>query len=107
MKKNRPGFGIRVLARPSQRLALAQVLFAESTAIGVRSTEADRVVLERERRRVDTELGRIAVKVVYDSEGRPQVSPEYDDCRRVARARGVAAARGGAHRRARSLEGAR
>ena len=43
MKKNRPGFGVRVLGRPADRLALARVLFAESTALGVRVSEHDRL----------------------------------------------------------------
>jgi hypothetical protein len=89
MKKNRPGFGVCVLARPSDRLALARVLFAESTAIGLRATEVDRILLARETRRVSTKYGRIGVKVVRDGEGRIDVSAEYDDCKRVATARGA------------------
>lgn len=89
MKKNRPGFLVRVLARPSDRKALAQVLFAESTAIGVRTTECDRLVLERERRTVTTAHGRIGIKVVRDVEGVASVSAEYDDCKRAARKTGA------------------
>jgi len=85
MKKNRPGHLLRVLARPSERLALARVLFSESTAIGVRATESDRLVLEREQRRVETPYGRLRVKIVWDVEGRPFVSAEYDDCKRAAK----------------------
>ncbi|MGI9592424.1 MAG: nickel pincer cofactor biosynthesis protein LarC [Myxococcota bacterium] len=90
MKKNRPGFLVRVLARPSERLALARVLFAESTAIGVRVTESDRIVLERETLRVETPFGRIRVKRVRDPDGVPSVSAEYEDCRKAARKAGVA-----------------
>ncbi len=90
MKKNRPGFGVRVIARPADRLELAQVLFSESTAIGVRTTEADRLVLFRETRRVSTPHGRIGVKVIRDGEGRIGFSAEYDDCKRAAKARRVA-----------------
>ncbi len=89
MKKNRPGFGLRVLARPSERAALARILFAESTAIGVRATEADRLVLARELHRVATDFGRIGVKLVWDGAGRRHVSPEYDDCKRAAKRAGV------------------
>jgi uncharacterized protein (TIGR00299 family) protein len=89
MKKNRPGFGVRVIARPADRVALARVLFAESTALGVRCTEADRLVLAREVRRVETKFGRIGVKVVRDGEGRVDVSAEYDDCKRAAKASGA------------------
>jgi uncharacterized protein (TIGR00299 family) protein len=90
MKKNRPGFCLRVLARPADRLALARVLFAESTAIGVRTSELDRLVLARERRKVKTRYGRIAVKLVRDAEGRLTASAEYDDCKRAAKRTGAA-----------------
>jgi len=89
MKKNRPGYLVRVLGRPSERLALARTLFTESTALGVRVTESDRIVLERAERRVTTRFGRIRVKRVRDPEGRVSVSAEYDDCRRAARRHGV------------------
>jgi hypothetical protein len=89
MKKNRPGFLVRVLARPSERLALAGILFAESTAIGVRVGELDRVLLDREERRVSTPYGRVGVKVVWDTEGRPLVTAEYDDCKRAAQKSGA------------------
>ena len=89
MKKNRPGFLVRVIARPSERLRLARTLFAESSAIGVRVSEADRVVLAREPREVDTPWGRIGVKIVWDVEGAAHASAEYDDCKRAARKQGV------------------
>lgn len=92
MKKNRPGFLVRVLARPSERLALTQILFAESTAIGVRSVEWDRLLLQREQKRVATPYGRIRVKIIRGG-GRDGdsvvVSPEYDDCKAAARSKGV------------------
>lgn len=89
MKKNRPGFAIRVVARPAERDALARVLFAESTTLGVRVSEADRIVLAREERRVATPFGPIRVKLVRDAAGRPTPSAEYDDCKAAARRAGV------------------
>jgi len=89
MKKNRPGILVRVLGRPSERMALARVLFAESTAIGVRASESERIVLEREALRVRTPFGAIRVKRVFDPDGRPLVSAEVDDCRRAAVRAGV------------------
>jgi uncharacterized protein (TIGR00299 family) protein len=89
MKKNRPGMLVRALARPSDKLAVAHRLFAESTAIGVRVYEVDRIVLRREIRRVETPYGRIAVKVVQDPDGRETFSAEVDDCVRAARKHGA------------------
>ncbi len=89
-KKNRPGFLLRVLGRPSQRLPLSRVLFAETPTLGVRVAEWDRLVLERELRRVRTAYGPVAVKFVRSPDGRLDVSAEYDDCKRAARKHGVA-----------------
>jgi uncharacterized protein (TIGR00299 family) protein len=90
MKKNRPGFLVRVLARPVDRQPLARILFAESTAIGVRTSDWDRLVLERETVRLKTPLGSLRVKVIRGPEGRVQYSPEYDDCKRAAKKSGIA-----------------
>ena len=90
MKKNRPGFLVRVLARPVERDQLARILFAESTAIGVRTSEWDRLVLERKTVRLKTPFGSLRVKVIRGPEGRVQFSPEYDDCKRAAKKSGTA-----------------
>lgn len=89
MKKNRPGFLLRVLAKPSDRTALAGILFSESPTLGVRVSECDRLVLSREKRKVDTEFGRIGVVVSGNGAGRTDVSAEYDDCKQAARRAGV------------------
>jgi uncharacterized protein (DUF111 family) len=89
MKKNRPGFGVRVIGRAADRLALAGVLLRESTALGVRVSEQDRLLLAREQRKVATAFGRIGVKLVRDGAGRRDVSAEYDDCKRAARRTGA------------------
>jgi uncharacterized protein (TIGR00299 family) protein len=85
MKKNRPGFLVRVLSRPVQRIELTEILMSESTTLGVRSVEWDRVVLPRHSRKVSTPFGRIGIKFVNTSDGRVEVSAEYDDCKRAAR----------------------
>jgi uncharacterized protein (TIGR00299 family) protein len=89
-KKNRPAFLLRALTRPSGRLPVADVLFAETTTLGVRVAECDRLVLEREVRRVATPYGPIAVKFVRAPDGRIEPSAEYDDCKRAARRAGIA-----------------
>jgi uncharacterized protein (TIGR00299 family) protein len=89
MKKNRPGFLLRVLARPADRVPLSGVLFEETPTLGVRALECDRLILPRETRRVETPFGRIAVKISRGERGRIDVSAEYDDCKRAARRCGV------------------
>ena len=89
MKKNRPGFAIRVVARPAEREVLAGVLFAESTTLGVRVAEMERLLLTREERKVATPFGSIRVKVARDAAGRGIPSAEYDDCKAAAKRAGV------------------
>jgi len=89
MKKNRPGFLVRVLARPADRTVLAHLLLAESSAIGVRTSEWERLVLERGSRRVETAHGRITVKIVRRPDGSLGFSAEYEDCKRAAQTTGA------------------
>lgn len=90
MKKNRPGTLITVIASPPRRSALAGILFAESTTIGVRVTETLRERLERESVTVDTRLGAVRVKVARRRGEVLNAAPEFDDCVRLASEHGVA-----------------
>jgi pyridinium-3,5-bisthiocarboxylic acid mononucleotide nickel chelatase len=83
-KKNRPGFLVRVICRPSERGALARVLLQETTTLGVRTADWDRLALPRETRRIETPFGRISVKFARRPGGQLDVSAEVDDCRRAA-----------------------
>jgi uncharacterized protein (DUF111 family) len=85
MKKGRPGYLIRVLARPADREQLARRVLLHSTAIGVRFYEAPRLKLPRESRTVQTPFGRVRVKVTLAPDGRITAAPEYESCRRAAR----------------------
>jgi uncharacterized protein (TIGR00299 family) protein len=91
MKKSRPGVTLGVLAAPADRDRLAGVIFAETSTIGLRWAPWRRIVLPRERRIVETEYGPVAVKVATAPDGTTNLAPEFDDCRRLARTRGVAA----------------
>jgi pyridinium-3,5-bisthiocarboxylic acid mononucleotide nickel chelatase len=89
MKKNRPGTLVTVIAPPSRREAIAAVLFAHSTTIGVRYQEMQRDTLEREIRTVATPLGAIRFKVATRAGSVLNASPEFDDCARIAAERGM------------------
>jgi hypothetical protein len=86
MKKGRPGHLLRVIAKPEHREAIAQLIFAETSSIGLRMYTAERRVQARKLREVETQYGKVRVKVT--SEG--YFSPEYEDCRKLALASGVA-----------------
>ncbi len=89
MKKNRPGLEIRLLAKPEQAEALANLVFAETTTLGLRISTAERRVLERESVSVATPYGDIRVKVGRRNGHVLNAAPEYEDCRKAALERGV------------------
>jgi hypothetical protein len=90
MKKGRPAVTISVLADPAAREQIAAVLFAETSTIGLRFHPVARLKLVREIIEVETQWGRVRVKVSRAGDDALTVSPEYDDCKRVARERRVA-----------------
>ena len=90
MKKGRPAVTISVLAEPSARERIAAVLFAETSTIGLRYHPVARLKLTREIKEVDTRWGRVRVKVSRGGGDTITVSPEYDDCKRLAREHRVA-----------------
>ena len=86
MKKGRPGVLLTVITERERRTAIEELLFAETTTLGVRWQEWERTVLERESIPVETEFGSVSVKV-GKREGRVyNVQPEFDDCLTLARA---------------------
>jgi uncharacterized protein (DUF111 family) len=89
MKRSRPATMLRVLAEPADRERLAGIVFAETSTIGLRWTTWRRTVLAREDRTVDTPWGSVRVKVARAPDGTLNVAPEFEDCRRLASARGV------------------
>ena len=90
MKKNRPGVLISILCRPADRDVLYGLLFEETTTLGVRSYEVERRALGREFVGVETEFGRVNVKVARRDGRVVNLTPEYDDCREAALRAGVA-----------------
>jgi len=84
MKKNRPGVVLSVICPPAQAEALAALVFAETTTIGLRRQEVQRWALARERVEVETPYGIIGVKVAKLGGKVMTASPEYENCRRLA-----------------------
>jgi uncharacterized protein (DUF111 family) len=85
MKKNRPGVKLTVLCEASQIPMLEQILFRETTALGVRRWPADRHKLDRHACSVTTQWGPIDGKVAIQVDGSRRFAPEYESCQAVAR----------------------
>lgn len=84
MKKNRPATRIEVICHKEQLQALADILLSETTSIGVRYHLCDRMILKRESLDVETTLGRVNAKKITLPNSQVRITPEYDDCKRIA-----------------------
>ncbi len=83
MKKNRPAAMLSVLCKTGDTEKLSDIIFMETSTIGIRVQELERITLNREVRTVQTELGEVRVKLVSVS-GLERVQPEYEDCVKIA-----------------------
>lgn len=84
MKKNRPAYQLDVICREQDAPVLEEILFRETTTIGIRRMRVGRSVLEREIRPVDTSLGEALVKVCTWGDGE-KIYPEYESVAGLAR----------------------
>ena len=89
MKKNRPGILLTVVAPPDARERLTGIIFRETTTIGVRYREMARECLDREEVTVQTPFGAVRMKVARRNGEIQNVSPEFEDCARIARERNI------------------
>ena len=89
MKKNRPGMLITVLCQAADEGKFQEMLFAETTTLGVRSTLAQRRILPREWVKVSTRFGEVRMKVARVNGQVRQASPEFEDCRKLAEEKNV------------------
>ncbi len=89
MKKNRPGVLFSMLCTDKDRERLMQLLFMETTTLGVRSYEVERHALERSVVSVETPYGPIDVKVAHLNGRIVNEMPEFDQCRLAARTANV------------------
>lgn len=91
MKKNRPAQTLSVLCEPEQVALMTDLIFAETTTLGVRTTEWKRSCLQREWISVETPYGNIRVKVGRQGGELRTATPEFEDCRARAQDAGVPA----------------
>jgi uncharacterized protein (DUF111 family) len=89
MKKQRPGVMLSVLCEEAKVEALAGILFAGTTAFGLRTDKVLRLKLARRTETVRTEFGEIDVKIGLKGDRIVQIAPEYESCRRAAERTGA------------------
>jgi len=84
MKKNRPGIHLTVICPPPARARVLEALFTQTTTLGVRTQETERIILPRWQETIATPYGPLEVKVT-EINGRRRLLPEYEACRALAR----------------------
>ena len=84
MKKNRPAILLSTLVSTSQKDAVTRFLFAETSTLGIRVRSVDRVEAERKIEKFRSSLGEVNVKLKTLDGEVLAISPEYEDCKRIA-----------------------
>jgi len=84
MKKNRPGMLLTVLAKPEDAARLTQIIFMETSTLGVRRREEQRQTLARKWITVGTRWGDVRLKIGSLNGTVTNYAPEYEDCKKIA-----------------------
>jgi pyridinium-3,5-bisthiocarboxylic acid mononucleotide nickel chelatase len=84
MKHERPGIVLMALVPPAKAHTVADILLRETSTLGVRMQEMQRVVLPRRMEVVQTASGAVRMKVAQLGDGQVKAAPEYQDCKRIA-----------------------
>lgn len=87
MKKGRPGIIISAIVPEKQLLSVEAVLFNQTTTFGIRKYKAVRSILSREVKEYESSLGKIRMKIGSLNGDIKNISPEYEDCKRIAEER--------------------
>lgn len=85
MKKGRPGINLSVLIIKEVEGAILDIIFQETTSIGVRKYKVEKIMLEREFSKVETQYGEVSIKKSYYKGKLVKYKPGYEDCRNISR----------------------
>lgn len=85
MKKGRPAIKLTVLAKINDTEKLCKTIFGETTTIGVRIHKAEKKMLDREIRTINTRHGNVRVKISKLNNETKNIMPEYEDCAKIAK----------------------
>ena len=89
MKKSRPAHLLSIVTRVEDMDAIKRLVFKETTTLGIRSSKVTRSILKREIREVELPYGKVRVKVSGDKNSVINITPEYEDCKRIAMETGL------------------
>jgi uncharacterized protein (TIGR00299 family) protein len=89
MKKNRPGIIIKIIAYEKDKWELIKLIFKETTTLGIRCYSVERFKLNLKSKKKKTPWGDVRIKIIEKPHGGVEYSPEYEDCKKIARQRNV------------------
>lgn len=84
MKKGRAATKLSVLVEAKQEEKVLDVIFRETTSIGVRKYRVEKIMLQRDFAKISTEYGEVTIKNSYYQGEKVKYKPEYEDCKRIA-----------------------
>ena len=88
MKKNRPAYMLTVLCKNEDSEKMEEIIFNQTTTIGIRRAKTERSVLTRETLLIDTPYGEVRIKLVNHN-NRKRFAPEYEDVAGISRRTGI------------------
>jgi uncharacterized protein (TIGR00299 family) protein len=89
MKKSRPAVKISIICEEADRPALEEVLWLRTTTFGLRAYRISKAMLKRDFRTIKTKYGEVRLKTAYYQGKKIKEKPEYEDCKKLAREKGV------------------
>ena len=89
MKKNRPGTLVTIICAPDRVAEFSDFLIRETTTIGLRWRVENRIKARRDFEGIDTEFGMVKLKIARKGKTMINLTPEYEDCKRLAREKNV------------------
>jgi pyridinium-3,5-bisthiocarboxylic acid mononucleotide nickel chelatase len=89
MKKSRPAVKLSILCTPEAENRVNEVLFRETSTIGIRKYAIDKTMLDRKIETVRTRFGEVRVKSAFYQGVCIKSKPEYDDCIKIARSKAI------------------
>ena len=89
MKKNRPAYELVVLCKKEKISRMEEIIFTETTTIGIRRNELDRTILRRSEEEIQTPVGKAQVKICTLPNGTKRCYPEYESAAALAKETGL------------------
>jgi uncharacterized protein (DUF111 family) len=80
-KKTRPALILSILTKTPSQNKLMDIVFSETTTLGIRLLPINRISLSRQEREIETKFGKLKVKITKKYN---KIIPEYEDCKRIA-----------------------